>query len=115
MSSREYSIACTFLLFNGLFLWNDCNFVGFGYLQALQTSTAASFIKGPEGWDEVHHSHHRGAAQELPSLVSGGSFTSGHILKNYVTLLLKNSPTGSLKCYLWQFRIFNPVFIQNIA
>lgn len=46
-----------------------CHCVAHGCVQALQKSTVAGIIKGPEGGDEVHHSHHRGATQELPSLV----------------------------------------------
>lgn len=41
-------------------------------VQALQTGIAASLVQGPEGGDEIHYRHHRGAAQKLPSVVSGG-------------------------------------------
>ena len=38
--------------------------------QALQARAAAGPGEGPEAGDEVHHRHHRGTAQELPSVVS---------------------------------------------
>lgn len=41
-------------------------------VQALQESAPASPVQGPEGGAEVHHRHHRGPTQKLPSLVSVG-------------------------------------------
>lgn len=58
-----------------------CHCVALGCVQALQKSTVTGVIKGPKGGDEVHHSHHRGATQELPSLVK----------KNATKLLLHNT------------------------
>ena len=55
------------ILLSGYVFIDSCVCV---YVQALQASTAASLVKGPEGGDEVHYCHHRGATQKLSSVVS---------------------------------------------